>query len=94
MTYKDEIVREIRLKSDSFERTYRSLSKELTQLQHIKDKAVEKGDQDQLWNVCRDIASYKESIEYYMGLILGMSEAAIIVSNYKPNLARKEEKKK
>lgn len=94
MTYKDEIVREIRLKSDAFERTYRSLSKELTQLQHIKDKAVEKGDQDQLWNVCRDIASYKESIEYYMGLILGMSEAAIIVSNYKPNLARKEEKKK
>lgn len=94
MTYKDEIVREIRLRSDAFERTYRSLSKELTQLQHIKDKAVEKGDQDQLWNVCRDIASYKESIEYYMGLILGMSEAAIIVSNYKPNLAKREEKKK
>lgn len=94
MTYKDEIIREIRLKSDAFERTYRSLSKELTQLQDIKRKATEKGDQDQLWNVCRDIASYKESIEYYMGLILGMSEAAIIVSNYKPNLAKKEDKRK
>lgn len=94
MTYKDEIIREIRLKSDAFERTYRSLSKELSQLQHIKNKAVEKGDQDQLWSVCHDIASYKESIEYYTGLIIGMSEAAIIVSNYKPNLAKKEEKRK
>ncbi len=82
MTEKDEIIREIQLASDEYEKDYRILCKTAGNLRKAKERAIAKGEDSALWDICKDIADNKCDVQYYLGLVIGMTEAIDIIRAY------------